>query len=82
MQPCILFNKITNYLFCEQVKSTLNTQISLKDHNDITQVIEYFNAIIQQAAWNSTLSSDSEEYHISISIKIREKLKRKRNLKK
>jgi len=32
--------------------------MSLKDHNDIIQVIEHFNAIIQQTAWNSIPSSD------------------------
>jgi hypothetical protein len=50
MQPCVLHNKRINWdLFREQV-NTLNTQMSFKDYSDITQTIEYFNAIIQQAA--------------------------------
>jgi len=32
--------------------------------------------------WNSTTSSDTKEHHISTSIMIREKLKKKRNLRK
>jgi hypothetical protein len=46
------------------------------------QAIEYFNATIQQAVWNSTPSSDSKEYHILTSTTIREKLKVKRNVRK
>jgi hypothetical protein len=37
------------------VKSTLNIQMSLKDHNDIIQAIKYFNVIIQQAEFNLIL---------------------------
>jgi len=45
MQLCVLHNKRTNWdLFREQVKSTLNTQMSFKDYNDIIQTIERFNA--------------------------------------
>jgi hypothetical protein len=45
MQLCVLHKKRTNWdLFCEQVKSTLNTQMSFKDYNDIMQAIERFDA--------------------------------------
>jgi len=38
MQPCALHNKKTNWnLFRERVKSIPNTQMCLKDHNDIVQ---------------------------------------------
>jgi len=50
MQSYVLHNKRINWdLFREQVRSTLNTQMSLKDHNDIIQAIEHFNATMQQA---------------------------------
>jgi len=64
-EDCVLRNKRTNWdLFREQARSTLNTQVPLKDHNDIIQAIECyypatecyytdssnFNAAIQQAA--------------------------------
>jgi len=35
--------------------------MSLKEHNDIIQAIEHFNATIQQATWNSTLFSDTKD---------------------
>jgi len=36
MQPCVLHNQRTNWdFFREQVKSTLNAQSLLKDHNDM-----------------------------------------------
>jgi len=41
MQPCVLCNKRTNGFLREQVKSILNIQISLKDHHDIIQAIEF-----------------------------------------
>jgi len=53
--------------------------MSLKDHNDIIQTIEHFNATMQQATWDSTPFSN-KEHHISTSIK--EKLKEKCNLRK
>jgi O-succinylbenzoate synthase len=56
-----------------------NTQMSLKDHNDIIQAIEHFNISIEQAC-NST--SNIKEHHISTSITIREKLKKKHNVRK
>jgi hypothetical protein len=64
------------------VKNTLNTPRPLKDHNEIIQAIEYFNATIQQAACNSISSSDTKEHHTSTSITIREKIKGKHNLRK
>ncbi|EFN89914.1 Probable RNA-directed DNA polymerase from transposon X-element, partial [Harpegnathos saltator] len=51
MQPCKLHNKKTNWQqFRELVVETLSTQLPLKDENDITQAVEYFNTNIQQAA--------------------------------
>jgi hypothetical protein len=77
----MLHNKRTNY-FREQVKSTLNTQMSLKDYNDIIQAMQYFNVTIQQIARKSIPSCDIKEHHISTFITIREKLQERCNLRK
>jgi len=46
------------------------------------QAIEHFNTAIQQATWNSISLTDIMEYQISSSIRIKVKLKEKRNLRK
>lgn len=82
MQP-VLHNKRTNWiLFREQVKTTLNTQIPLKDQYDIIQAVEHFNSSIQQATWNSTPSGDTMEPYFTTSTTIRDKLKEKHKLRK
>jgi len=48
MQPFMLHNKRTNWDLREQVRNTLNIEMSLKDL-DIIQAIDHFNAAIQQA---------------------------------
>lgn len=82
-QPCSLHNKRTNWqFFRDEIESTLNLQVPLKDQNDIMHAVEHINLCIQQAAWNSTPSSITRNQNTVIPVTIREKLKEKRNLRK
>ena len=53
-----LHNKNTDWsLFRSIVEDTLNTDIALKDDQDIEIAIEHFNNVIQNASWRSTPST-------------------------
>lgn len=82
-KSCILCNKRTDWeYFRLQVKETLNSTISLKTENEITEAIEHFNQCIQQAAWNATPLNSAKDNVIESSISVRIKVAEKRKLRK
>lgn len=82
-RSCILHNYKTNWnYFRYQVNNQINLHIPLKTDKQIEQAIEHFNAVVQEAAWNSTPLSTNAQMNKNCSNTIHEKIIEKRRLRK
>ena len=81
-QSACLHNKNTVWThFKTTIRENLNLKCSLRNPADIENAIDYFNSTVQQAAWNSTPLSKTNDAR-SLSREVKEKIKEKRQIRK
>ncbi|KMQ86419.1 reverse transcriptase [Lasius niger] len=82
-KPPMLCNKHTDWTnFRKLLEESLVTKIPLKTAEDIIEAAEHFNQRIQQAVWNSTPTSSTNDKEDSCSMAVRDKIASKRKLRK
>lgn len=83
-KPCRLHSRKTNWtLFRELIANSIDMKVPLKSDEDITNAVEHFDIIVQQAAWATTpppTASNSDRTHCSLPV--RELLSKKRKARK